>query len=100
MILNYLIRAAIFSFIISIILVACGSRGEIIGEPEPEVSEDIQLPLKVAILPFANHTSNPEAAIIVRKMFYNFFSSLNYLDLEPSFVDGKLKKKDFYQKII
>ena len=98
MYLKHLLRASIFSFFITIILAACGSM-EILEKPEPEVSEDIQLPQKVAILPFANHTSNPEAAIIVRKMFYNFFSSLNYLDLEPSFVDEKLKKKDFYQKI-
>jgi hypothetical protein len=47
------------------------------------VSDGSQLPHKVAILPFANHTSNPVAATVVRKMFYNFFSSLNYLDLEP-----------------
>jgi hypothetical protein len=98
MYLKHLLRASIFSFFITIILAACGSI-EILEKPEPEVSEDIQLPHKVAILPFANHTSNPEATIIVRKMFYNFFSSLNYLDLEPSFVDEKLKKKDFYQKI-
>jgi len=98
MYLKHLLRASIFSFLITIILAACGSM-EILEEPEPEVSEGIQLPHKVAILPFANHTSNPEATIIVRKMFYNFFSSLNYLDLEPSFVDEKLKKKDFYQKI-
>ena len=98
--LKYFTQAALFSFLISIIIAACGSIGGIMEDPEPEVSEDIQLPLKVAILPFANHTSNPEAAIIVRKMFYNFFSSLNYLDVEPAFVDGKLKKKEFYQKII
>ena len=98
--LKHVIRASIFSFLILIILAACGSKGGVIEEPEPEVSENIQLPHKVAILPFANHSSNPEAATIVRKMFYNFFSSLNYLDLEPSFADGKLKTNNFYQKIV
>ncbi len=92
------LRAAIFSCFISIILAACGSLGGSLEGPEPEISEDIALPHKVAILPFGNHTSNPEAALIVRKMFYNFFSSLNYLDLEPSFVDEKLKKKSNLSK--
>jgi hypothetical protein len=98
--LKLIFRASIFSFFILTILAACGSKGDVLEEPEPEVSENIQLPQKVAILPFANRSSNPEAATIVRKMFYNFFSSLNYLDLEPSFVDVKLEKNNLYQKIV
>ena len=66
MYLKHLLRASIFSFFITIILAACGSMGNL-EEPEPEVSEDIQLPHKVAILPFANHSSNPAAAKIVRQ---------------------------------
>ena len=97
--LKYLLRASFFSFFITIILVACGSIGGILEEPEPEVSEDLQLPHKVAILPFGNHTSNPEAATIVRKMFYNFFSSLNYRDLEPYVIDDNLKINHLYAGI-
>jgi hypothetical protein len=67
--------------------------------PEAEISEPTRLPLKVAVLPFANQTANPDAGPIVRKMFYNFFSSMNYLDLEPSMVDSKLKRHNYYQRI-
>ena len=67
--------------------------------PAPAVLEEQGLPNKVAILPFANKTSNPEAGTIVRKMFYNFFSSLNYLDLEPFIIDDNLKRNEVYQMI-
>ena len=67
--------------------------------PSPSVSQEQALPYKVAILPFVNQTSNPEASAVMRRMFYNFFSSLNYLDAEPSFVDEKLAEKNVYQKI-
>jgi hypothetical protein len=67
--------------------------------PAPTVLEEKRLPNKVAILPFVNKTSNPEAAAIVRKMFYNFFSSLNYHDLEPFVVDDNLKNNDAYHLI-
>jgi hypothetical protein len=53
----------------------------------------------VAILPFANKTSNPEAGTIVRKMFYNFFSSLNYRDLEPFVIDENLKANHLYADV-
>jgi hypothetical protein len=72
----------------------------ILPPPKPSVLEQHRLPYKVAILPFVNATSNPEANSIVRKMFYNFFSSLNYLDLEPYVIDNNLKLNDLYQKII
>lgn len=62
--------------------------------------EDDQLPHKVATLPFVNGTSNPEAATIVRKMFSNFFSSLNYQDLETALIDSELKRKNLYRRII
>ncbi len=78
---------------------ACSVPG-VSKPPEPEVLEESLLPHKVAILPFANTSTNPEAGVIVRKMFYNFFSSLNYRDQEPYWVDEKLKQKNLYQKII
>lgn len=68
--------------------------------PVPDVIEEDQLPHKVAILPFVNATANPEAAVIVRKMFYNFFSSLNYRDLETALIDSELKRKKLYKKIV
>jgi hypothetical protein len=54
--------------------------------PIPET----ELPRKVAVLPFANRSSNPEAATTLRRMFFNFFSSLNYTDIEPAVVDATL----------
>ena len=67
--------------------------------PIPAVLEKNQLPTKIAILPFANKTANPEAGSLVRKMFYNFFSSLNYRDLEPYVIDDNLKINHLYTGI-
>jgi len=67
--------------------------------PTPAVFKEDQLPTKIAILPFANKTANPEAGFLVRKMFYNFFSSLNYQDLEPYVIDDNLKTNDLYSGI-
>jgi len=67
--------------------------------PAPTVLEEEKLPYKVAILPFANKTANPEAGTIVRKMFYNFFSSLNYRDLEPFVIDENLKANHLYADV-
>ena len=69
------------------------------GPPAPKVLEEETLPYKVAILPFANKTSNPEAGTIVRKMFYNFFSSLNYRDLEPFVIDENLRSNQLYADV-
>jgi hypothetical protein len=67
--------------------------------PAPAVLEEDHLPTKIAILPFANKTANPEAGSLVRKMFYNFFSSLNYQDLEPYVIDNNLKINHLYAGI-
>ncbi|MBW2431042.1 MAG: DUF799 family lipoprotein [Deltaproteobacteria bacterium] len=64
--------------------------------PAPAVLEEKQLPTRVAILPFVNKTATPEAAVLVRRMFYNFFSSLNYRDLEPFVIDDNLRLNDLY----
>jgi len=79
---------------------SCAIKDMLLPGPEPVVQEEEQLPHKVAIIPFVNQTSNPEASNIVRKMFYNFFSSLNYLDLEPFVIDENLKRNGLYQSII
>ena len=67
--------------------------------PEPVILEEDQLPSRVAILPFVNKTSTPEAGVLVRRMFYNFFSSLNYRDLEPFVIDGNLRLNDLYSDV-
>jgi hypothetical protein len=79
---------------------ACALKSMLMPDLEPEVLEKDQLPYKVAVVPFVNQTSNPEAGSIVRKMFYNFFSSLNYLDLEPFVIDDNLKRNELYQAIV
>jgi hypothetical protein len=78
--------------------VSCALR-MLVPAPAPTVSEDEKLPYKVAILPFANKTATPEAGTIVRKMFYNFFSSLNYKDLEPYVIDENLKANNLYADV-
>lgn len=79
---------------------SCALKNMLLPDPEPTVREEDRLPRKVAILPFVNRTSNPEAASVVRKMFYNFFSSLNYLDLEPFVIDDNLKRSGQYDLIL
>ena len=79
---------------------SCAIKDMLLGPPEPTVLEEEQLPHKVAIIPFVNKTSNPQASSIVRKMFYNFFGSLNYLDLEPFVIDDNLKRNNLYQSIV
>ncbi|MBF0284312.1 MAG: DUF799 family lipoprotein [Magnetococcales bacterium] len=58
---------------------------------EPEVASD--LPSRVAVLPFRNSASDPQASEITRRLFFNFFSALNYHDVEISTVDRVLKEK-------
>ncbi|OQY17517.1 MAG: hypothetical protein B6I32_00435 [Desulfobacterium sp. 4572_20] len=52
-------------------------------------------PRTVAILPFKNETKKEEAFEVVRRTFYNHFSSLRYGDLELFKVDQRLKKAGF-----
>lgn len=44
-------------------------------------------PLRVAILPFENLTSEPNWEDVLRVSFYNHFSSKNYIDIELNVVD-------------
>ena len=83
-----------------LILNSCALKNMVFPDPEPTVVEEERLPHKVAIVPFVNQTSNPEAGSVVRKMFYNFFSSLNYLDLEPFVIDDNLRRSELYQPIL
>ena len=79
---------------------SCALKNMLLPDPEPAVREEDRLPHKVAIVPFVNQTSNPEAGSVIRKMFYNFFSSLNYLDLEPFVIDDNLKRSELYHPIL
>lgn len=69
-----------------------GSKPPVASQPA-----EIDLPRKVAVLPFVNRTSNPEAAAVLRRMFYNFFSSLNYTDIEPAVVDASLEASRMFE---
>ena len=68
--------------------------------PPPDVSIYKELPKSVAVLPFINKTSNPEASELVRKVFANFFSSLRYTDIELFRIDQLIKEKGLYDRII
>jgi hypothetical protein len=85
---------------LAVVINSCALKSMLMSDPEPAVLEKDRLPHKVAIVPFVNQTATPEAAGIVRKMFYNFFSSLNYLDLEPFVIDDNLKRNELYQAIV
>jgi hypothetical protein len=97
--LRHLLLQLALSWFAGIMLTGCALVA-LLQPPTPEVAQKDHLPRKVAVLPFVNKTSNPEAGAIVRKMFYNFFSSLNYLDVEPSIVDAILKEHNLYQKVV
>lgn len=58
--------------------------------PSPAAAPGAALPRRVAVLPFESRANHPDAAPVMRRMFYNFFSSLNYIDIEPSAVDATL----------
>ena len=48
-------------------------------------------PKTVAILPFQNETTDKGLDALVRRSFYNHFSSKNYSDIEINEIDGVLK---------
>jgi len=91
------------SYIFVLVVLAISSVPACITVTEhiaPYVSAKEELPETVAILPFTNKTSNPNAAEAVRNMFYNFFSSLRYYDIELYKVDSELKERGLYEKIV
>ncbi|MGD2150654.1 MAG: tetratricopeptide repeat protein [Desulfobacterales bacterium] len=51
---------------------------------------DKDRPLSVSILPFENLTREKEASDLLRRLFYNNFSSLAYKDIELSTINAKL----------
>jgi hypothetical protein len=98
-------RMTKFISLLSIILIFTGLNASCAlrmfeRPPEPTILQKEQLPSRVAILPFVNNTSTPEAGVLVRRMFYNFFSSLNYRDLEPFVIDDNLRLNDLYSEVV
>ena len=63
-------------------------------EGKYEISEELTKnpPRTVAILPMVNRTDSDQAFEVVRRTFYNHFSSLRYVDLELYQVDARLKE--------
>ncbi len=99
---NNLLHKVAFSLLMlfpAMLFAGCAAVG-IHPEPEAVVEEGAALPTRVAVLPFVNTVPDPDAGVVVRKMFYNFFSSLNYLDVEPGVVDEILRKKGLYEKLL
>jgi hypothetical protein len=92
-------RTVILTLAICTAFYGCAAVG-IDPTPEAVVEEGAALPTQVAVLPFVNKTADPDAGAVVRKMFYNFFSSLNYRDIEPGLVDEDLRKRGFYDKLL
>ena len=52
-----------------------------------------KLPLRVAILPFENISEAPQAAELVRRSFFNQFSSKKFKDVEMYQVNERLRQK-------
>ncbi|CAK0778079.1 putative NosD domain-containing protein [Gammaproteobacteria bacterium] len=64
--------------------------------PEAISTPDSPFPHRVAVLPFTTTLADASAASTVRRVFYNFFSSLNYYDVELGNIDETLRKHDLY----
>ncbi|MBI4776647.1 MAG: DUF799 family lipoprotein [Deltaproteobacteria bacterium] len=63
------------------------------GEYQTTEAYEKRKPKTVAVLPFLNETGKEEAPEVVRRCFYNHFSSLPYLDMELFRVDSLLRSK-------
>lgn len=81
------------------VLTACSTAPDTTAMAPVTLAENIKLPSRVAILPFTNNTSDPESAIQVRRIFYNYFSSLNYRDSELFTVDSVFKQNNWSELI-
>lgn len=84
--------------VLACLLFACGTPGADTGAASDDEPAR-PLPTRVAVLPFANDTSDPQAASVVRKVFYNYLSSLNYHDVELYTVDEVLAKRDLLSAV-
>lgn len=57
----------------------------------------VELPVRVAILPFENMTSNDKAGRLVRNSFYSQFASKKYRDVELFEIDEILDENGLYE---
>jgi TolB-like protein len=80
--------ACLFPFILSC---SSFSSQQAIDSVSPAWLPKDGLTPSVAIMPFDNLTSDEEMGTLVRKSFYNHFSSKNYRDIELSTVDRALE---------
>lgn len=73
-------------------LISCSSLSSTreISSVSPSWLPKDRPPPTVAVMPFDNLTSNEEIGTLVRKSFYNHFSSKNYKDVELTGVDRAL----------
>jgi len=86
-------------FVCLSLLTACSTAPDTKVMVPVSLAENIKLPSRVAILPFRNNTSDPESAVQVRRIFYNYFSSLNYRDSELYTVDSVFKQNNWSELI-
>ncbi len=91
----HLCTAILIAIALIVSMLGCGTK-DIQAPAELQLAENFRLPSRVAVLPFANRTPDPTAQDVVRKVFYNFLSSLNYQDVELSTVDQVLAEKKLY----
>lgn len=93
-------HAALAIIVSTLLLTACSLSPEKKTESKPiPLAENYVLPSRVAILPFNNKTSYPEAAVKVRRIFYNYFSSLNYRDTELYTIDSVFEENNWLDLI-
>jgi hypothetical protein len=59
---------------------------------DAEEQKKAELPTVVAVMPFENATQEKDAAERMRKSFYNFFSSVPYVDVELTTVDDGIAR--------
>jgi parallel beta-helix repeat protein len=75
-------------------LIAPQIRDVFKGEYKIDPYMEKNRPRTVAVLPFHNKTRSKEGSDIVRKGFYNHFSSLPFKDMELYRIDNLLRKAD------
>lgn len=86
-------------FLLTTLLFGCVPANLGKGDEAKEATADFRFPVRVAVLPFVNLTEEPTAPEILRRLFFNFFSSLNYRDVELFSVDQKLRNSGLYEPI-
>ena len=107
MFFRYWVPTVLFFMLIA--LTGCSSHRNMHSLSTPPIGEGvdsykasfqgrkIDLPVKIAILPFENQTNNEKAGSIVRNSFYSQFASKKYRDVELFEIDELLDENDLYE---